>query len=219
MSTIYKISLVLLIPVLLEGQKTIRPYIGANLTNVKDYYFDYGIKNDSFTRSYDWLIRYSIGFDYEIKVSNKVAISSGLGISIMGAGNYFKYISGIDTLNDYIGQSMRENPHLKIVYLRFPLIIKYKLNKSFYIFGGYSLNFSIRKNQNFSWPPYLPPTYNKYQHYGIIGFEKQIDNLSLMVNYCLPLSKISDSKDYYEDYSYNQKLYGLQFSIGYLIFE
>lgn len=40
-----------------------------------------------------------------------------------------------------------------------------------------------------------------------------------MINYCLPLSKISDSKDYYEDYSYYQKLYGLQFSIGYIINE
>lgn len=213
------ISILIVIPGIIFGQKSVKIFIGGNLTKIKEYYFVNNQKVDSFSKSFDWIVQPSVGFDYNIPIKKRFIFTTGLGISLMGTANYYKFVTDLAPEPDPVTLSIKENPHFRIIYLRWPVIIKYKLNKTLDIFYGYSLNYSIRKNQNVVLPPENTDVYRYYFHTALIGVEKKLKNWSISLNSNIPINRISDTTDNFKDIREYKNLFGFHMSVGYSIFE
>lgn len=215
------------LPILLTAQKSIRFFGGINYT--KTYYtkLEYGFTADTLNtikRNNDAIILPHIGFEYDFKTYNKLSFTTGLGVSMMGAANYDTLSSQSYPLPPKYTQ--RENKDLKITYLRIPLMAKYELLDNFYLFAGYTLQYSIRKNQTIlaannlgTFPPQIGFIYRNYHHAAIFGFRKDWKFLSISANYHLGLSRVYDTEIFRPYERAYLSLSGIQFSVGYKISE
>lgn len=221
--------LLLLIGSISYGQKSVRLLGGINYTTINYKRLDLGKVNDSISYTNDPIVLPHFGFEYNIPWKNKFSFTTGLGVSMMGCNNYFEKIDFnlIDsTVNPEIIEFWKSNPDLKIIYLRAPLFIRYELIKGFSIFAGYTLQYSVRKSQNFAafgnlgeFPPQIKFIYKNFHHALNFGIQKNWKNLSISANYHLGITRISDTEDFYPDIRVYRTLYGFQCSVGYIISE
>lgn len=221
------ITILLILPIFLTAQKSLRFFGGVNYT--KTYYtkLEYGLTADTLSitrRSNDAIILPHMGFEYDFKTYNKISFTTGLGISIMGTANYDTLLSQRYPLPPKYTQ--RENKDLKITYLRIPIMVKYELLDNLYLFGGYTFQYSIRKNQTIlaannlgTFPPEIGFIYRNYHHAAIFGFRKDWKFLSIAANYHFGLSRVYDTEIFRPYERAYLSLSGIQFSVGYKISE
>lgn len=204
-------------------QKSVVFYGGLNITNTR-YTLIKNNVTDTASYTKDNIVLPWIGFDYHVPISKRFNIVTGLGVSRMGTSNY---VDKVDTsIINYPGvlENILKKPHLKITYLRIPLLLEYKLNKSISPYIGYSFNYSIRKNQNF-WAAEVGNVlsyrniYSNYHHALLAGVAIEYKNLVLSGNYHLGISKIWDTTDYKPDQRAYLTMQGFQISIGYKVTE
>ncbi len=212
------------VPILLNAQKSIRFIAGVNYTHVHRTGLFYGFTTDTLTikkQHFDPIILPHLGFEYDFKTSNKLSYTIGLGISMMGTANY-------DTLPASFSPKYptRHQYDLKITYLRIPLMIKYELLDQLYVFGGYTLNFSINRNKTLLWADFerepaeaVYNVYSNYYHAGILGLRKDWKNLSISANYHLGLNRIYDTGYASTRTRIYMSMSGIQMSLGYKISE
>jgi hypothetical protein len=213
----------------LQAQKSVKLFSGVNYTTTKNSRYDFGKLNKSESYTNDPIFLPHFGFEYNIPLKNKFSFTTGLGVSMMGCKNFIEKIDFtlIDsTLNPEIIEFWRSNPDLKIIYLRAPLFIQYELINGLSIFGGYTIQYSVRKSQNFAaignlneLPPKVKFIYRNFHHALNFGIQKNWKNFSISANYHLGINRITDTEDFDPNIRVYRTLYGLQFSVGYLILE
>lgn len=211
----------------LNSQKSIRIFVGSNYTNVySKKIWDYK-SLDSLTINYYWLLLPQFGVDYNIPINRKITLNTGIGLSFMGAGGYFKLLADSSVLKFEIYEEYkRKYPNLTLNYLRIPLLFKYKLNNIFDVYLGYSFQYLVKIDKNtfyndgdiFVWNPVY---YNKnYFHTANFGINITIGKVGISAGAIIPLSKIEDSGyDWSRGKRFYSQLYGCQLSVGYIILE
>lgn len=213
----------------LFSQKSIRFHLGLNYTNIKSSYIQNNQKLDDHI-IYDWIALPQYGLEYFIPIKDKITFNTGIGLSFMGCKN-FMHKRGGDSINEpfknIIYEYIEKNPDLKINYLKIPIQINYKIKKRLEFYFGYSFNYVLSVNQNLffvdvsKYPDYVPTYFNKnYFHVFNLGlryvFFKHYD---FSIGGILPLSKMADTEyDWSRFNRYYLNMYGIQMSIGYLIF-
>ncbi|MGB4847595.1 MAG: hypothetical protein WBP41_06725 [Saprospiraceae bacterium] len=199
---------------ILSGQDAIRVYGGFNLSNVR-YHLKNSLTNTdtSYLRSNNYVLPL-LGADIDFNISPKFTFTTGIGINFLGSKNYNTDVN-IPNLNI--------DSNLRIGYLRIPLIVNYNLTNGLSLFGGYSFNYSFRKNLNFvvSKPGTFEGEgiYKPIHHALLFGLKEEWKNWSITANYHAGISRIWDTKDFDPDKRAYLTLKAFQFTIGYFIRE
>ncbi|MEZ4907822.1 MAG: outer membrane beta-barrel protein [Saprospiraceae bacterium] len=223
MKVIFFLFLNLTFVISIYSQKTIRIFSGINITKMNPHGIEDNIDvSKTLPFQYSWIILPSLGLDYNIPLSNKISISTGLGVNLYGCSDYNKHIqlSDIDSL---YREFFIKYPNLKIIDLTFPISMKYRILDKLYLYVGYGFNYSVRKNQSSILYDVDFESYNYFSyfhHFLNIGLEAELKKISIKLISLFPLSHTYDSKDklvsgnrYYGD------IYGMQLTIGYIISE
>ncbi len=194
------------------SQSGVRVFGGANVTVLSVKYKEFSSALDTQYTLDRPIVLPWLGIDIDFDLNERFKCSSGIGISIMGSKNYSKGIIVVPGVNIH--------PDLQVGFIRIPCYISYDL-KIASITMGYSLNYSFRKNQNFFASDSLRfvNIYSDFQHAAIVGIRKDWNLISIAVNYHCPLNPISNTKDFYPQWTEKQKLYGWQMSIGFVLRE
>lgn len=110
------------------------------------------------------------------------------------------------------------DPHLCIGFIRVPVYVSYDINLIKFTLG-YSLNYSYRKNQNFFAvnSSQFVDVYSDFQHAVIAGIRKDWRLLSVACNLHIPLNSLSNTGLVLDENTLNEKLRGLQISMGYIL--
>jgi hypothetical protein len=180
-----------------------------------------GVK-DTTSYTKDKIALPSVGFKYTIPVNAKIVLSSGLGLSYMGNANYYNKVD--TSIINYPGvlENIKLKPHFIIGYLRIPISVEYKLTHNLFPFIGYSLNYSVRKNQNF-WAAEIGNVlsykniYSNYHHALIFGLLFKVQRIEISANLHKGISKIWDTENYYKDKRAYLTLNGIQLTVGYIL--
>lgn len=193
------------------AQNTLRIFCGINSSILRVHYSEFSPRLDSNYLLKRYIILPSAGIDIGFSISDKVSFNTGLGLNIVGSKDYNE-----DVL--ITNPDLNIDPNLRISILRVPLSIQYDLSIC-KIDIGYSVNYSFRKNQNFfaSNSSGLVNIYSKFQHLLLFGVRRDWGILSLAIAYQLWLNPISNTKQYYNDWTEKQTLRGFQITAGYLL--
>jgi len=141
MKIIYTLIIITCLYSLSSAQDNMRVFVGFNITNT-DYHLQNNLtgSDSSGLRRENYLLP-NCGFDLDFKLGKRLSTGIGFGVTVLGSRNYNTNFEDIENL--------QIDPDLRIGYLRFPFMLKYEIFNSLKIIGGYSLNYSFRKNQNF----------------------------------------------------------------------
>jgi Outer membrane protein beta-barrel domain len=215
---IFLLSFIFLVTVSVSwGQKAVRLYAGANYSWATKFYSSGIPKLDDSIPGTKPILLPNAGFDYDLPLNRNWSVTTGLGFSMMGTKNYNSYRKG-DTSNT----SFNDNLHLRIMHLRIPIVLKYQVKPSFYLFCGYAFNNTIRLNQNIAaldnryTPARIGFIYRKIQHAALFGVRKDWSHVSLALNYHLGLNHVYDTGNIGKPERAYMDISGLQFSVGYL---
>lgn len=213
------------------AQREVRFYIGMNQTSITNVFKKELELIDSMTFRYPSIRLPHLGMDYEMPLSSKLSVVTGIGFSAMGTAKY--QTLGADTIvydpDGHLATYYRENADLRLNYLRIPLYLRYRLGYGFSVFSGYTLNYTIRKNHSIfdlepdtcRDSPRVGYPYNIFHHAAIFGLRKDWKNFNISANGHVGLNRIKDTRDFY--YYENTRVYwnmiGFQVSVGYSIKE
>ena len=194
------------------SQSSVRFYGGFNVSSAKYYYTDLTTQTDSTYNHTPYLFP-TLGMQYNIEISDKFDLATGLGISYVGARNYITNVPAEFNLDN----------DLKLGYLQLPLGCRYKINKSLFLLPQYILNYNFRKNQSFYTEGPSPwssiELYNYFYHEAGLTLFFSSNRLDVVLQYAFGLSPIWDTKDLNPLYSARLTMYRINFSIGYSIFD
>jgi len=157
-------------------------------------------------------VRPNFGVDIEFDISEKLILSTGLGVSMLGTRDYIDYD---------IPEGINIDKNLKLDYLSLPLEIKLKLIDNIGIMGGYSLNYCYRKNLNFfnfkigssSLSNIFSEIYHAF-NFGLFFREKK---WQVSVNYQIGLNRVWDTGNFYEIRRDYVTLNSLLIKLGYTL--
>lgn len=214
MRRIYLIVYLFIYSILNIGaQNSVKLFTGLNYSNTSYHLINNLQMSDSFGLRKGYYLLPSLGMDINFNLSNKLEFTTGFGISIMGSRKY----------TDPIPDNSSLEPHLKLNYLRFPLIFSYNLNKNYKLFSGYTLNYCFRKNYNF----YASNAsvngqlniFNSIHHGWVFGLSFRTSNYDFTLSYHSGLNRIWDTEQFFPDQRAYLNLFAFQLTAGYLIHE
>lgn len=193
------------------AQNTVRIFAGLNSSILRVHYNEFNPKLDSSYLLNSYIFLPAVGVDIGFSITDKVSFCTGIGLSMVGSKDYNR-----DVL--VANPDLNIDPNLRISLIKVPLSLQYDLSIC-KLDAGYSLNYSFRKNQNFlaTNSSGLINIYSKYQHLIMLGVRKDWDLLSFTLKYQLWLNPISDTKEYYTNWSEKQTMNVFQITIGYLM--
>ena len=193
------------------AQRSIVVYSGLNITNTTYHLDD---DNNEFDTTYmlgNTQLLPHLGMDINFPFSEHFYITTGLGVNLMGSKNY----------NDTIPEGINLDHNLRLNYIKVPLLINVGIGSNISLFGGYSLNYCYRKNQNFFAADIVNQTidniFNDFHHTLILGLKLKLNSISLFFNYNKGLNRVWDTRDFYTSSRSFLKMEGYQISLGYLI--
>jgi hypothetical protein len=204
------------------SQNTVRFFAGGSISIPEHKYFVNGELTPSvFDENMSPMISPMLGLDYDIPISKKWSLTTGLGFSIMGARNYYVLETEEEFDDELLVEYVRVNPHLKFHWLRIPVLAKFEVSKDFYLIGGYAFHYTTRKNQNIGTvdpvKDDIVSTYSNFQHAMNFGIRKDFKKISFSLVYHRNINRVWDTKDIVPDSRSYLNLHGIQFNVGYLM--
>ncbi len=195
-----------------QCQKSLRIYLGNNISNCKYYLTDRATLHDTSYFKKKNIILPSFGFNMLIPINKDIKIISGLGLSWLGSKNY----------NEFVPDFINADHDLMLGYLKTPFEFEYKLTNYLKIDAGYSFYFNFRKNQvinaiNLS--HVIINIYHPFYNSLNFGVKFQIKNFDLNLMYQKGISRIWDSKKYDPLIYAHLALNSFQITVGYSIFD
>lgn len=193
------------------AQTTLKPYLGINYSNARYHFIDNELDKDSVIWKSHWKPFLRIGADITSPISKKWDFTYGFGVSWLGSQDYNM---------TYVGANFEIPPDLVMGYIELPLIFGYKLINNIYIYGGSTIGYNFRKNQNFFYiyeNGVSVKTNNVWQLAANYGLRMNIHDVSFEFGAYHGLINLYNTGDIDPDKRAYLKMMSLQFKMAYII--